>query len=211
MATGHVHRFLEDWDGRHADATLQSQTERACNKGCSWMQIQFTWKNTTFNVFNTSNYSNAFSQCDVNKTWCAEAGVALKINNFSKNIFRKLLPWGANLIKRHTVYSNYYYYSCRLKQKPFFKLLTLTRRWKKVSHQGRLVFGRHEADLVQGGERGASDARRPRRGQRVPGVAATRRWVGLLDSWTLAAFLFIGHPGLQKLFSVPIWHHMWVL
>lgn len=43
----------------------------------------------------------------------------------------------------------------------FIYLFILTGCWKRVSHQRRLVFGRHKADLVRGGERGADGARRP--------------------------------------------------
>lgn len=72
--------------------------------------------------------------------------------------------------------------SCRLEWNPLFIYLFLQGTRKRVSYQRRLVFGRHKADLVRGGKRGAGGARRPWRGQRVPGIVATWRRVGLLDS-----------------------------
>lgn len=63
------------------------------------------------------------------------------------------------------------------------------------SHQRRLLISRHKANLVWGGDGGAGGARRPGWGQCVPGVVATRRRVGHLNPWALAAFLGVGHPG----------------
>lgn len=46
-----------------------------------------------------------------------------------------------------------------------------------ISHQRKLFISRDEADLVRGGDGGAGCAWSPGRGQRVPGIVATWRWV----------------------------------
>lgn len=73
-------------------------------------------------------------------------------------------------------------------------------------HLYSTVVPRRQADLVRRGDGWAGVPWCPWRRQRVPVVLSTGRRCGHLHSWTLAALLSVGHPGLQKLLPVPVWH-----
>lgn len=78
-----------------------------------------------------------------------------------------------------------------------------------TAHHGQALLSRREA-AVGGRSESESEGRAwgPRSaggGQGVPGVVPAWRWGRHGDTRALAAALSVGHPGFQKLFSVPVW------
>lgn len=82
-------------------------------------------------------------------------------------------------------------------------------RGSSPPHRGQALLSRCEAAVGRRGKgEGKGWSRGPwsaRRWKGIPGIISAGWRGGHCHTWALAAAISIRHPGLQKLFSVPVW------